>query len=212
MSVGLNLLQNNSDIEKGLLLELANQINKRAYSIRSRVQLYSQALVEDRLSNCPEVIALLDENSDLHKQFGAPSENVKQVMILFSKSVVCSVNPLTVVSRGISTKPLFTIKSIFVSELESSPLASVLTNKGKELHWLNWLLVCGDSIVIEGFHYGLPNSYERKHFSREGGLMYKGNQWFVPPQYSGDDTNNFITRSLQGIEDDIGKTIEGLMN
>jgi hypothetical protein len=63
-----------------------------------------------------------------------------------------------------------------------------------DLHWLNWLLTMGNSVIIANYNYSPQSGAGR---SRQG-IMKFGGSFRVPPQYSGTDTDNFITRALTG--------------
>ena len=62
------------------------------------------------------------------------------------------------------------------------------------MHWLEWLLERGDEPIVKGYQYAPGND------GRSGkGIMKKEDAevWRVPPQYSGTEDDNFITRALQ---------------
>lgn len=82
--------------------------------------------------------------------------------------------------------------------------AAHYSSKGGEVDWLNWLLFAGDSIVVRDYHviYGL--NQRQISFSRTGkALMAKRGNFKVDSAFSGTEDNNFITRAMDGVEDDI---------
>jgi hypothetical protein len=66
--------------------------------------------------------------------------------------------------------------------------------EGGELHWLSWLLTAGDTIVVANYSYNPTTGLGRSGL----GNMRGGGSFRVPPQFSGIDSNNFVTRALIG--------------
>jgi hypothetical protein len=65
---------------------------------------------------------------------------------------------------------------------------------GGNLHWLDWLLKRGDSIIVSNYQYNPATGLGRSGL----GNMIGGGSFRVPPQFSGTPDNNFITRALIG--------------
>tara|TARA_R110002012_G_scaffold200610_2_gene369575 strand:+ start:8388 stop:9029 length:642 start_codon:yes stop_codon:yes gene_type:complete len=88
------------------------------------------------------------------------------------------------------------------SRVLSLPAAEFVTEKGKPLEWLRWLLQEGGNRIVIG--YSFKNGSSQR--SRTGnGIMIErqGSAWSVPPQFQGTDDNNFATRALEDLEDNI---------
>lgn len=83
------------------------------------------------------------------------------------------------------------------------PSSVTLTEKGAILHWLDWLLNYGDSIIILNFGVKYTNG------GRSGGaIMSPTTRPFrVDPIYSGTVEDNFITRALNRSYSEIEKKI-----
>jgi hypothetical protein len=96
------------------------------------------------------------------------------------------------------------IKDDFI-DIISIPAGQVVTDKGQSLPWLEWLLIEGDRIIITDFEIQMgPSPY-----SRAGDAIMipkKAGVWRVPPQFSGTQTNNWITRAV----DDASTFLESL--
>lgn len=60
------------------------------------------------------------------------------------------------------------------------------------LNWLHWLLIRGDSPIIIGYQYIALAGEGRTG----GGIMRVGGSFRIPPEYSGIETDNFITRAF----------------
>jgi hypothetical protein len=78
-----------------------------------------------------------------------------------------------------------------------------ITEKGADLHWLDWLLTKGDSVIVIGYRYSPRES------GRGGrGIMKKGGTFRVNPKYSGIIGNNFVSKAFIGREQQVVKIIE----
>ena len=79
-----------------------------------------------------------------------------------------------------------------------------------DLHWLNWLLNAGDTIIIVNYQYNPATGMGRSGL----GTMIPGGVFRVPPQFSGTSDNNFITRALLGTtqEDQIINLIKDILS
>ena len=63
-----------------------------------------------------------------------------------------------------------------------------------EFHWLMWLLTMGDSSLVVGYSFNPVTGRGRSNL----GYMEAGGFFRVPPEFSGDASDNFITRALVG--------------
>jgi hypothetical protein len=72
------------------------------------------------------------------------------------------------------------------------------TDKGQQLHWLDWILTKGESVIVTGYDVVLADFGD---ISRTGGaLMFKKKDdggWNVPINLAGTVQNNFITQALE---------------
>ena len=62
------------------------------------------------------------------------------------------------------------------------------------MHWLDWLLKRGDSIIVVNYQYNPQTGIGRSKL----GNMVDGGSFRIPPQFSGTIDDNFITRSFSG--------------
>ena len=72
------------------------------------------------------------------------------------------------------------------------------------LEWLRWLLQEGRAVIVSNYEF-VPQSKS----SRTGlGIMVKGRGgWKIPAQFAGTDMDNFVTRALDGIAQDIDEIV-----
>ncbi len=85
------------------------------------------------------------------------------------------------------------------ANLLALPQSFVTTEKGTQLHWLDWLLTQGNRAIIVGYEY-IPDTGK----GRAGlGSMHLGGMWRVPPEYAGHRDDNFITRAFKNKQKDV---------
>ena len=71
--------------------------------------------------------------------------------------------------------------------------------------WLEWLILDGSAPIILGFHFAGVNKKE----SRTGfGIMFKGGSWNIEQGFSGSSRNNFLTRAVRAIEQELQFVIQ----
>jgi len=151
------------------------------------------------------------EGLDAH--FGIPSGEVNSrletLLDIWSKEILVKPQPIKRRPRTFTfSYKFYAIKADWADVL-SNP-AGVTINNSKNarkgiaathLPWLEWLLVSGDQLEIEGYHIDF-NNYAQ---SRSGkAFMRPQLSWKVPPQEGvGFSTNNnFVTKALEDLTKD----------
>lgn len=74
------------------------------------------------------------------------------------------------------------------------------------LHWLRWLLVEGNKIIVHGSEIAL-GSFRGSRSGKAIMIKKRGGTWRVPPEYSGTLKNNWLTRTLHAANADIHKLV-----
>ena len=72
------------------------------------------------------------------------------------------------------------------------PSGEYISENGHLVEWLNWLVVAGSEVVVEGHHFTGRAGEGRIG----GGVMWKGGVWRVPLEIRGDRSENFVTRIM----------------
>lgn len=85
--------------------------------------------------------------------------------------------------------------------------ANFVTEKGENLPWLAWLLSAGSSTIIADYRIRFAIGSGRTG----GGSMKTGGSWQVPPQFAGRNGDNFITRAILGIQDDLEQDVKRIV-
>lgn len=74
------------------------------------------------------------------------------------------------------------------------------------IEWLKWLLTSGSASIIRDYMV----SYEISPFSRTGGAIMRGSSgsnFSINPAFAGTPTDNFVTKAMHGIKDNIADII-----
>lgn len=200
--ISLKLTDSISDISKNINRVIVEEINA---AIRPKIgELTSNVkqLVSTAIESQPEIQSLKD--GLLKGSFGiidgeSAASNVTQsiinsVNVQFTRFNNTFNGGLTVNIQPSSFSNLLSLRSGFTSY------------EGGELHWLDWLLLKGDTIVVIDYQYNPKTGLGRSKL----GNMINGGSFRVPPQFSGSEDDNFITRALinSDIENKIYKMLE----
>lgn len=192
----------NEKIEKNFLSASEKELKTIFQSAKPKIESGIKNLVLSALLNCPEIKSL--QSGQLRLDFGLPIDPTNEI-------ITAVVNSTYVYFKNFRfTK--YTVKNVFSIYIQPSDFrnlidnayANVITEQGEVLPWLEWLLTAGDAVVISGYsvEYG-PNKN-----SRTGAAVMVPVGFFkVDSQYSGTVENNFITRALQGKENEISEII-----
>ncbi len=208
MSITLRLVDSNAKISSDINAAIANHMNvllkKKINKIRDNIK----KLVPGWILEQPEINSLMDEGvqGSLNAEFGlypgASNSAVVAITNAVKESVAIKIDPIYKNLQGgmtISIQPnTFSNLLGLTQGYTATPEAS--------LHWLDWLLIQGDRTIVVGYYYK-PSKEGR------GGAGTKeiGGFWRVDPRYSGNISDNFITRALSGREKDISSVIDKAM-
>jgi hypothetical protein len=199
MTISLRITDSISVIEKNLNTAIASYINEKLTSNTNNIIAEISAHIPNWIISQPEINSLLsNDNSSLAGYFGIPSD-VGSVVDAIVNSIVGSLSFKFVNFNNSLTKGGFEIY------IQPSNFANLLGLKeghtiyqGGDLHWLDWLLIRGDAIIVSNYQYNPATGLGRSGL----GHMVGGGSFRVPPQYAGTITENFVTRALSGNEQD----------
>lgn len=193
MTISIKLLDDISSIEKKVNTALANKINdilsKKAQDIVRKIQY---ELIPKWIYQQPEMQALA--SGELQGQFGtmlSPAVIANSIVMAIVNSVSMSMKKFNNQLRGGGLE--IKIQPVDFNNLLQLPQGHTIYSGG-DLHWLEWMLLRGDQIIVVGYEYNPQTGLGRTGL----GNMIAGKGFRVPPQYSGTDSNNFITRALIG--------------
>lgn len=206
MRFKLTLLDQTSDITKKILgalqIEVSSVINKAIPKITEDIKL----LVADALRQEPEYISLL--SGTLKAEFGIPdASSVEKIVEALVNTTTIQSNKVTIAGNGLKGGfSLTMMKSDDMNGVIYLDSASVVDNqKGYVLPWLEWLLYENNRPIVKGYSV----EYTSSPYSRSGLaiMVPDSSNWRVPPEFSGSTRNNWTTRAISRIENNIYSTI-----
>jgi len=199
-----------SEFKNNVQEALKKKISRQTGTIQASLNENIDNIVLNRLISAVPTI-----QGDEYYQLGVPDINERIQSIIR----VVAANSTVVVTAG-SGKSFFTINIGVLngdySDLLSLPEA-VFQDENKRgltviLPWLEWLLLNGTQPVVDKSFYDNKPQYARVP---GGGFMINNGFWSVPASIAGTSEDNFLTRALRSIEDDIillaQKQIRGLV-
>jgi|TARA_R110002020_G_scaffold354896_1_gene567593 hypothetical protein len=180
------------EIEKEVSLRLKSSIN----AITESIEIALQTLVKARLHEAPEVDSLA--SGELRYQFGLVdgASRISNIIDMWAESVevryVSGFGKLGGISISMGDNDY--------SKALSMPEAEFTTEEGTPLEWLRWLLLEGDTRIVNNYRF-----QSGKRGRAGGGIMVsrQNSSWGVPSQFAGTDSNNFATRALESMQDEI---------
>lgn len=205
--ISLKIIDSVSDIQRKVDAAIAPLINDKIKSNIGNIKNNIQQLSGGWITQQPEIQSLLSGSPlSLAGQFGIPPAQVPLAVNSIIESVKASI---VTEFRPFDAK----LKGGFVVHLQPDNFSNLLSltfghvfyEKG-DLHWLDWLLTLGSSIIVANYSYSASPGSGRSGL----GIMSIGRSFRVPPRFSGTPDDNFITRALDGKsqQDQITKIIE----
>jgi len=194
-NISIKIIDSIGDIQKKVNKAIAEEANRILSQSKSRILQSAKLLVTDWISSQPEMEDLQSSSvGSLAGQFGLYAGQGQGVAVAIQNSIrnATSIdfkkfNHNLVGGFDINFQP-----SDFLNLL-NLPQGFVNYENG-QLPWLDWLITKGDTTIVVNYHYNAETGIGRSGL----GNMVKGGSFRVPPQFSGTESNNFITRALIG--------------
>ena len=207
--MGLRILDSFSSIKSKIDTIIANVMNKKIQKNKSRAERQIKSLIRGWIEQQPEVISLRDQGGfeSLNAQFGlspgVPDIAIEGIIQALIQSVNVIFQKVTVKGGGIQ----FVIRGDVIREILSIPQGTIITEKGRPLNWLEWLLTRGNEAVISGYRY-VAGPRGRSG----GGVMIGGSSFRVEPtSFAGTVDNNFVTRAFSGRDRQLSRVLRDLL-
>lgn len=194
MTLSINITDSIDTISKNINQGIATYINRVLTRKQNTLISSARNLAESWISSQPEIVSLKSYSpSSLVGLFGIPG-NTESIVSAIISSVVNSINIKFVpYNRNLQGGLELNFQPENFSNLLGLPQGHTRIENG-DLHWLDWLLMRGDNIIVVNYQYNPSTGLGRSGL----GNMIGGGSFRVPPEFSGTDNNNFITRALIG--------------
>ena len=198
--VSVKLLESDRLIASKINKAFAKEVDKNTKKNIPQLKGKISSIVSSALYRSPEIQSL--SGGLLMADFGLtsdPSSSIVSTIDVKTKKISSS-------AAKISGGFTLTMQPIDYGNLFSLSVANQIIDGGA-IPWLRWLLTFGDSIIIAnyGVEYGPFGRTARAHMTKES-RPFKVNSTF-----SGTADNNFITRAVAGVSNEIKKAIIGVM-
>ena len=209
MTIRLDVLESNNLLVKEINRALVQQLNQRITKNEKKAIQQIRGLIPSWITTSPEIESLQQEGiqNSLNAQFGLYSGQAatatSAIISAISDSIQVDIKKVQDNFRG-SIK--FSLQPSSFANLLSIPEGTVIPDVGGRLHWMDWLLNLGSSIIVAGYNY-VPEIGGRSG----GGTMNAGFGWRVPPRFSGTPDDNFITRALSNRDKELAPILQGLI-
>lgn len=185
--ITLKLIDSVADIKKKVSEASSKVINDKVSRSLNSIKPGIQNIVESAVLSQPEITSLA--NGTLKGAFGL-IENPTDVITNTVKSSIYV--EFTKYNKNLSGGGIsVSVQPSNFNNLISLQQSYVPYENGL-MNWMEWLLLMGDSIIIVDFHYEPILGKGRSSL----GIMKEGSFFRVPPEFSGTEYDNFITRAL----------------
>lgn len=179
-------------IERRVNSSIARLVNQKILNKQVSIKSKIINLVSNWVYGQPEIISLISSSpGSLAGQFGLTTRvGIDEIISAIRNSVDIRFNPFN--DRLIGGLDINIQPANFSNILNLA--AGHVRYSGGDLHWLDWLLKRGDTVIVTNYSYNPQTGLGRSGL----GNMIPGGFFRVPPQFSGTEDNNFITRALIG--------------
>lgn len=210
--ITLKIIDSEAIITKNINKAISEHINKVLSNRKNLLLSRSKTLISKWIKSQPEINSLLVSSSEsLAGQFGLTPGSVSSAINAIINSIENSIQVKFIPYNSNLQNGGLEIN------FQPNNFSNLLTlSEGHvnypdgDLHWLNWLLTAGDTIIVVNYQYNPQTGLGRSGL----GNMIPGGFFRVPPQFSGNIQDNFITRALIGQqqEQDISQIFKDLLS
>lgn len=207
MEIFFRLLDSNKTIQQSILKALLPEITSFMDQIIDKIQKELPIIIKEAITNTPEYDSIL--NGKLKYELGLPDSSTKLTGLLdiWSNNLIFNYKkPRISNGKVISSFSVSALRTDFSDVLYTDYASMYDALRGYSLPWLEWLVLEGNATIIENHEviFG-PSPY-----SRTGNAIMKqsSRSWAIPSEFTGDISNNWITRAI----DNIQPNIENLLN
>lgn len=209
MTISIKLTDSISTVANNINEAIAEEFNKRINKNRKRAIDRMRRTLPVWIRVQPEMRSLLDVGNpnSLSSHFGLPVGLATNAVDSLINSIVETVDiRLTPMNNKLRGGVEFVVQPQDYTNLLSLPEGyNPLTSSN--IHWLDWLLLKGDTTIIIGYSYSPGEGLGRA----KGGNMQKGGVWRVPPEFAGSAQNNFLTRALNNRERELSILLKDML-
>jgi hypothetical protein len=210
MTITLELIEPFPALEGRIYRALATELNKSIKSKTRRASSILKGHITKWMMESVEINSLLSQgvpyslNATFGLTPGTPTAAVNAIVSAIAGAITIELTPVS--PRNLAGSVIFRFQPTDFAELLGLPQGHQVTEMGTDLHWLEWLLLKGDTVVVKGYLYQPSNSGRSG-----GGTMDIGGAFRVPPQHAGTANDNFVTRVFIGRDRELTRILTGFL-
>ncbi len=206
----LQVVTSARELERQILKAIAEELNKSIAVKKVAIQGNIRAILERAFKSQPEYISL--QGGKLQAELGVVDAKRKIDVIIekWIDSILVDIGKVKILNQGLKGNISLSLVPKNFNDVLDLPEASYITDKGVKIEWLRWLLLEGDKYIVRDYQIGIDRKgkYARTGLGKimiPSGRKVKG--WRVPSEFSGTASNNFATRALLSVQEDIDREL-----
>jgi hypothetical protein len=201
MKLSFKLLETDSQIKRKVFEILQQQVNEIIVKIIPELNIKTTNLFIESIKKEPEYMSL--KGGRLKAELGLPdSINIDELIDIIASSVYINKNISKITNQGINVGLKIEIFKQDGEPAISSDYAFVYDNLGGySLPWLEWLLFKGTQSIVKNYRVQFENN--RRSRSGMAVMVESSSDWSVPSEFAGTSNNNWITRALSRIDNEL---------
>lgn len=188
----------NQELAQLILNELIDQLNQLFKKAGAQIEKAFRNLTVDIIKQSEFIHSLTDFQGDLRGEFGlriGSEDRIAQVIINnIGLDTYLLQTPVTYFGGNFSGGLALAVGQNLFAALKNLSEGKTFTEKGETVPWLEWTLERGNAVTIADH-----SVYFKIGKGRSGlAIMIPNNAigWRIPPQFSGTDHDNWITREI----------------
>lgn len=201
-------------LELAVAYTVKEKFNKKLFSAEQFLTDSLRDLILTSFHSSPEYNSLL--NGKLRSELGLDNAaaRVENIIQYWANNYIGQFKPITLVGTKLKFDASIQHIESDMQDIAGHTDAIVFSN-GKVVPWLEWLLLKGNSILVDDYILSYNLSVQDKQYSRSGdALMRKriGGSFSISPEFAGNINDNWTTRVVNNIKNQIDliliKTVE----
>lgn len=206
LDANIRIIDSDQKIMRNILEGSAKEIKAMFQRAKTKIHADIINLIIEALYKSPEIASL--QSGKLKMDFGLDTDPTEELIYSIANSTYVYFRDFKFTQGSVKNVLSIYIQPEDFNNILNKDFAKVITEKGEELPWLQWLLLAGDAVVVTQYHV----SYGAYENSRAGGAIMKPSGFFrVDPAFSGDAEDNFITRCISQYENQIFEIVRGAL-
>jgi hypothetical protein len=210
----LNITEKNATFKQKVYLAICEELTLKFFLISNKIREDIVIGIEPFFKNTEQYKMLVSDEhtmADLGFRVGSVKNMINNIINKICKNIKVSFTPflpkINSISGGINIGIL--IKDY--SDILEMSEAHIITEKGFNINWLEWVLIEGDAIQFMDYHmeYGPYGRSGKGHMIKntDGSVSLTGS-WRLQEPLRGSVSDNWLTQALLNNKTEIEKLIE----